>query len=114
MDVVVSHDSVTVTEPDDLHSLAVISDQGEHIVGSALVGVGLSPSGSDSIEGIPHVWLNIAVLRTLAESATSVRGADWGSRWEDMIAFASQHGWVNEGGTHVRAHVYASSAAETE
>ena len=111
MDVVVFHDSVVVAEPDDLNGLAVVSDQDEQIVRSALAAVGLSPSAG-AADGTGHVWLDIATLRALAESAPGVRGADWASRWAGMIEFASHHGWVNEGGKQVRAHVYASSAAE--
>jgi hypothetical protein len=46
MDVVVSHDSVIVAEPDNENSLAVRSDLVEQVVRSALVGVSLDCSNA--------------------------------------------------------------------
>jgi hypothetical protein len=30
---------------------------------------------------------------------------DWEANFERMLTFAGERGWVDQGGTHVRAHV---------
>ena len=31
--------------------------------------------------------------------------ADWAQRWDDMITYATRHGWLSPDGTTVRAHI---------
>ncbi len=53
-----------------------------------------------------HVWLDIPATR--AAGAALVDGndhADFTSRFDGMVAYAASKGWVNEAGTHLRAHV---------
>lgn len=51
-----------------------------------------------------HVWLSIAELKARG-AATVADTAVWGEGFDGMIAFAGKHGWVNESGDAVRAHV---------
>jgi len=50
-----------------------------------------------------HVWLDIVAAR----QAGVLMAADpaFGDRFDAMIAGARRSGWVDEAGTHVRAHV---------
>lgn len=53
-----------------------------------------------------HAWLQVEELR--AAAGATVPDADraaWISGYDGMIAYASEKGWLNEAGTHVRAHV---------
>lgn len=49
-----------------------------------------------------HLWLEIAWVRGLAEGQVD---AGWHEGFNKMIEFARTHGWVDEAGTHVMAHV---------
>lgn len=55
-------------------------------------------------DGGRHVWLDIAELKARG-AATVADAVTWGAGFDGMIAFAAQHGWVNEAGDTVRAHV---------
>ena len=53
-----------------------------------------------------HVWLDIAVAR--AAGAEAADDAGWAARYDGMIAHATEKGWTDGNGTHVRAHVERS------
>lgn len=53
-----------------------------------------------------HVWLDIDAARSVG--AELADDASFASDFDAMIAFARRSGWVDESGTHVRAHVVAS------
>lgn len=50
-----------------------------------------------------HVWLDIAAARR--EGAASADDPGFADRFDAMITFARDSGWVDDDGTHVRAHV---------
>ena len=50
-----------------------------------------------------HVWLDIAAARR--EGAESADDPGFADGFDEMITFARNSGWVDEAGTHVRAHV---------
>ncbi len=50
-----------------------------------------------------HVWLDIAAARSAG--ATASGDAAYPGKFDGMIAYANSQGWVNDAGTHVRAHV---------
>jgi hypothetical protein len=53
-----------------------------------------------------HVWISIDWLR----HAARVPGvADWDEKYDAMIAYAAGIGWVDDVGTHVRAHLRPAS-----
>jgi len=59
---------------------------------------GLCRAGDDD-----HVWLDIGAARE-----AGVRTADeptFGEQFDGMIASARRSGWVDDAGTHVRAHI---------
>lgn len=50
-----------------------------------------------------HVWLDVAAARAVGIDASG--DAAFGEQFDAMIAYAAGKGWLNEAGTHVRAHV---------
>ncbi len=50
-----------------------------------------------------HVWLDIAAARHAGALAAS--DPAFGDQFDAMISYARRSGWVDEAGTHVRAHV---------
>lgn len=53
-----------------------------------------------------HLWLDIDAARTVGAELTA--DDSFVDRFDAMIAFARESGWVDETGTHVRAHVTAA------
>jgi hypothetical protein len=55
------------------------------------------------VEGDPdRVWISVEAVRHLSAGAV---GEDWSSGFEGMLAYARSKGFLDEPGTHVRAHV---------
>jgi hypothetical protein len=50
-----------------------------------------------------HVWLHVARARALGVQASP--DPAFGDGFDGMIGYATSKGWLNEAGTHVRAHV---------
>ena len=50
-----------------------------------------------------HVWLDVAAAR--AAGAVATDDPAWADGFDGMIAYAASKGWLDEAGTHVRAHV---------
>lgn len=50
-----------------------------------------------------HVWLDVTVARSIGVAASDDSG--FGDQFDGMIAYASSAGWLNDAGTHVRAHI---------
>lgn len=52
-----------------------------------------------------HVWLDIGAARETGARTTG--DPTFGEQFDAMIAYARSSGWVDEAGTHVRAHLEA-------
>lgn len=50
-----------------------------------------------------HVWLDVAAARAAGVDASD--DETFGEQFDAMIAYAAGKGWLNDAGTHVRAHV---------
>lgn len=50
-----------------------------------------------------HVWLDVGAAREAGAAATG--DAEFAEQYDAMIAYAAKSGWVDDAGTHVRAHV---------
>ena len=50
-----------------------------------------------------HVWVDIANLRAAVLARADDPGV--GAQFDGVIAYATSKGWLDETGTHVRAHV---------
>lgn len=57
-----------------------------------------------------HVWLDIAEARSAGASSST--DADWPSKFDGMIAYATSKGWTDEAGTHVRAHIQHTDSVQ--
>ena len=101
MIVVVDADGVRVQEADTLTALKVATrlPRGETL--SALRAAGLTTNNLPPVN--TEVVLTVATLRGLAEDAAT--RVDWAAAWTAMIAFATDRGWVLDGGAGVLAHV---------
>ena len=53
--------------------------------------------------GDDHVWLDVAIARSLGEQSST--DPEWPAKFDGMIGYAASKGWLDEAGTHVRAHV---------
>ncbi len=50
-----------------------------------------------------HVWLDISAARAVGSDAADDPG--FAEQYDAMIAYAGRSGWLDDAGTHVRAHV---------
>lgn len=58
-----------------------------------------------------HVWLDVAAARAAGVAASN--DTTFAEQFDAMIAYATAKGWLDDDGTHVRAHVErADRAAE--
>ena len=94
-------DAVELAEPDDTKRLHVAVAHGANREAVATLletsGAGRFADGDDD-----HVWVSVSWLRGKAEGRV---GARWSEDADHMVATAREHGWADEGGTHLRAHV---------
>ena len=86
----------------DLDRLDRLHAERTGAVGSAQMGDLCRPGPDDE-----HVWLSVEGLR----EAGSTQSGDDGfvAKFDGMISYASSQGWLNDDGTHVRAHIETSS-----
>jgi hypothetical protein len=90
---------VSLEEADDCTRLYVdVRALDESAAGSALREAGLGSPGEAG-----HLWLDIAALRERARATTAA--ADWDDRFDAMLAFARDKGWMDETGKLVAAHI---------
>ena len=54
-----------------------------------------------------HVWLDVAGARAVGLAASD--DPTFGERFDAMVTFAAKHGWLDDAGTHVRAHIEPTS-----
>lgn len=94
-------DAVELAEPDDTRRLHVAVAHGaDRDAAAALLaatGAGRFVDGDDD-----HVWVSVSWLRRRAEGRV---GARWSEDADHMVAKAREQGWVDDEGTHLRAHV---------
>ena len=94
-------DEIELAEPSDVKRLNVAvahgSDQSAVERLLAATGAGRFVDGDDE-----HIWVNRGWLQAKAEGRVSGR---WSEDFDHLVAKARQHGWIDEDGTHLRAHV---------
>ncbi|WP_157788896.1 hypothetical protein [Rhodococcus rhodochrous] len=95
MRIVISPGTISADDADNLTTLEVtLRDVTSEQASEVLQGAGRLEGG--------YAWLTVETLRKLAPHP---RGADWDTRFENMIAYARSKGWMNENCDTVRAHV---------
>lgn len=69
---------------------------------TALLGEVTPPSDTSPPSDSEHLWLSAIGVAKLAGD----RGAgEWIAKFDDMCQYAESKGWMNEAGTHIRAHL---------
>ncbi len=53
--------------------------------------------------------VDIGPLRSAAEPHSTA--PDWGERWEGMVAYAGEQGWLSEDGGSLQVHVESAAGA---
>jgi hypothetical protein len=97
-------DLVTVDDAENLKELSVELRGCSPRQASALLG------GLGWIEG-SHAWLHIGALHAFAPEP---RSCGWDERFRQAMAFAERHGWTDQTGHFVRAHIaQADNGAST-
>lgn len=103
MKLIIDGETVTVCAPENLGKLSVEvrgAPAGTAPVEAAPATAAL-PAGLGRIEG-GHAFLDIAELRALARVPGS---CTWDERFSQAMEYARQHGWTDDTGGYVRAHV---------
>jgi hypothetical protein len=94
-------DEIELAEPSDVRRLSVAVAHGADREAVAAIlastGAGRFVEGDDD-----HVWVSRGWIREHAEERV---GARWSEDFDHMVTKAREHGWVQEDGTHLRAHV---------
>tara|TARA_B110000014_G_C20086142_1_gene568091 strand:- start:355 stop:660 length:306 start_codon:yes stop_codon:yes gene_type:complete len=88
--------TASVEEPDiftAFHIESPVSDEG--YVASVL--------GNDAkAAGDSHVWVSI---EWISQNVSGSVLSDWSEQFSGMVQYASGKGWVNDSGTHLKAHI---------
>lgn len=97
MNVVIDSEGSRISEPDDLRSFAV------QIVGlrDGDADLDLGPVGEFSPDHA-HIFVNVVWIRAQVGSRSD--DAEWSSKFDGMVRFAAEHGWVDDFG-RLRGHV---------
>ncbi len=90
--------TLALREAADVRSLRVATTLGSEDLAAVLAVSGLGTVVED------HAWLNVSALRSLSAVAAGHAPAA-AEGLTAMLEFAGRHGWLNPGGTHVRAHI---------
>ncbi|MQA14887.1 MAG: hypothetical protein GEV09_12140 [Pseudonocardiaceae bacterium] len=99
MFVEVSPHGVAVREVDDLTRLHLQARD----VDAQAVAAALRDSGSGELVDADTALLELDALRGRAEPASTL--TDWPARWEAMIGYAGEKGWLSEDGRCVQVHI---------
>jgi hypothetical protein len=73
---------------------AISSTDDKDAVGAAM---GVAGHAADDAG---HVWVSAEWIR-----ATVAGDGEWLAGFDAMVAFAESKGWMNEAGTHIKAHI---------
>ncbi len=88
--------NVSVLEPDNFKAFHIETDG----LDVRQVAKALGDCGYEKGDGV-HIWISKAAVRQWVGE----RDAAWAENFEGMLSFAQKHGWINEAGTHVQAHI---------
>jgi hypothetical protein len=100
--VLVTQSRAEVLEPDDCTRLEVRIEAPDNAAAATL-----NDSDLGAWDGSGQVVLDVAGLR--AHAAAGPVAPDWPQRWDAMLSYAADKGWLTEDGGGVRAHITAGS-----
>jgi hypothetical protein len=104
----VSENRSAVRDADDCGRFHVASTLGSVDLDRALRA---ASAGHDDGDGA--AWVSVVWVRSTAGSAAQTAvGADWPTRFDAMLDYARGKGWLDESGTHLRAHVVRTQPAD--
>jgi hypothetical protein len=85
----------------------------ESALGPADLDRALRAASAGHGDGDGAAWVSVGWVRSTADAApwTAV-GTDWPTRFDAMLDYARGKGWLDESGTHLRAHVVKTPAVD--
>ena len=97
------HPEARVVDIDNLTSLHLaLGEVDDEEAGEVLVSSGLGRMGDGDV-----AFLDAAALRATAEPRAST--PDWATRWEAMINYARDKGWLSDDGASIQVHVESAA-----
>ncbi len=97
MRIVIEGSTVSLTDPEVFTAFDVLApDQSPEQVVEALGSAGLAAEEAD------HVFVSVAAVRSLADSAAS---EDWQAGFQGMLDYAGSKGWLDSTGNFIKAHI---------
>lgn len=95
MYVSVSDQAITLEDPDDVRSFKLV------VSGSVELDRALRDGRWGRLEG-PEALISVDAVERAASGRV---GADWADRFQGMVTYARDKGWLSRDGTEIRAHV---------
>ena len=91
--------NLVVAEADDCARLQVEAPG----LDDGAAGAALAMHGMGRVGAPGHLWLHVQALRRAAPA--TVDATDWENRFEAMLGYAVERGWLDESGEYVAAHI---------
>ena len=94
-------DAITLEDANNFREFHVVID-GD--VAAAVAAFGGRATGSQRHN---HLWIDIAFVRELADTAKLESGVDaeWEAQFRAMLDYAASKGWIDEAADRVEAHI---------
>lgn len=105
MFIYVTSGSIDVADVSVLNGLSIRTSLSPEQAARALVADGMAKDRGDATGG--YIWLDVAELK---RRAAPEGDATWLESFDAMIRYAADHGWTDEDGSTVRAHVEVDPA----
>lgn len=93
---------VAVAEPDNFKQFHLTADGLDVREVVAALGDAAHEKGDGA-----HLWVSIDAVRSWVSDSCGPQALsqEWEDGFSDMLEFAKGHGWINEAGSHVQAHI---------
>ena len=88
--------TASIEKPEVLTEFHVQSSVDDESYVASTIGNGSEPAGES------HVWISI---EWIAQNVVGSVPREWEEQFSDMVEYAAGKGWVNDAGTHLKAHI---------
>ncbi len=88
--------TASIQEPEVLTAFHIESPEHKEDLVASIIGNGAEPAGDT------HVWVSIEWITHDVKGKVS---DNWEDDFAGMVQYAQGKGWVNETGTHLKAHI---------